>query len=183
MVVVEAPRGARLKLKYDEVSQVFVFERALPRGVKYPYDWGFVPSTLAADGDPLDAMVLFDAPTWPGVVIPAKPIGVLRVMQRPGKGAQSERNDRLLFVPASAAKISDVRELPKRARKELEEFFVTAVELTPKKLNIEGWEGPELAETLVNEAAARYTPQGNDATGVGGHPQGSGDDAPTAPMA
>jgi inorganic pyrophosphatase len=82
------------------------------------------------------------------------------VTQRQGK-AERERNDRVLFVPSDAAKLSHVRELPKRVRKELEAFFVAAVERTPKKLKLEGWEGPDVAEGLVAEAAARYASSGS----------------------
>jgi inorganic pyrophosphatase len=154
-VVVEAPKGALVKLRYDVGLAAFVFTRALPLGVAYPYDWGFVPSTCAPDGDPLDAMVLYDSPTWPGTVIPSRVIGIVRVMQR-DKGGKLVRNDRVIGVPADDKRYDDVRHLPKRTREELEQFFVTVAEMTHKDVEVQGWDGPKKAVHAIDAAVQAY---------------------------
>jgi inorganic pyrophosphatase len=87
-VVVETPRGARAKLTFDPALKTFVLSKSLMLGLSYPYDWGFIPSTRAEDGDPLDAMVIHDAATTPGLVLRCKIIGVLQTIQKTRRNPQ-----------------------------------------------------------------------------------------------
>src|SRR4051795_2032564 len=79
--VVETPRNSRAKLEFDAKYRVFTLAKPLLAGLTYPYDWGFIPSTKAEDGDPLDVLVIHDAGTYPGLVLRCKPIGVLELLQ------------------------------------------------------------------------------------------------------
>ena len=125
-VVVESPTRLQVKFKYDDETGAIMLSRPLPAGVIYPYDWGFIPSTRAADGDPIDAMVLWDGTSFPGVVVPSRLIGVLRVEQTGIEPGRRERNDRLFALPIKAPRFEQVRsifDLPERVRLELEQFF------------------------------------------------------------
>jgi inorganic pyrophosphatase len=109
----------------------------------YPYDWRFIPSTEAEDGDPLDVLVIHDAATYPGLLMRCKPIGVLEVLQTT-KG-KKERNDRIFAVPDRSpfeGDLQDFRRLPKRAVDELEKFFKATDALEDKKFEFPGWRGP-----------------------------------------
>jgi inorganic pyrophosphatase len=153
-VVVESPRGSTVKLKYDPALGAFTISRPLARGLRYPYDWGFVPSTKGPDGDPLDALVYWDVATWPGVVLPCRALGVLQVDQKKKQGKGRERNDRLLAVPVAAARAQNLRtheSLSRREREELEHFFLAAVAFENKDARILGWKGLAAAQRLLEE--------------------------------
>ncbi len=98
-VVVETPRGSSSKFRYDTELAAITLSRPLPAGMTYPADWGFVPSTLAADGDPLDALVIWEGTSYPGVVLQCRLIGALEVEQANAVTRVRERNDRLIAVP------------------------------------------------------------------------------------
>jgi inorganic pyrophosphatase len=118
-VVVETPRGSRAKLEFDPKLGAFTLAKPLVAGLTYPYDWGFIQSTKAEDGDPLDVLIIHDASTYPGLVLTCKPIGVLEVLQS-SKG-KNERNDRVFVVPDRSpfvGDLQDIRRLPSRAIKE-----------------------------------------------------------------
>jgi inorganic pyrophosphatase len=155
--VIETPRGSRAKFAYDPKLETFTLTKSLLTGLTYPHDWGFVPSTKADDGDPLDMMVIHDAATFPGIVLTCRVIGILQIEQK-SKG-KSERNDRLFAVPRrshSEQALRDVRELSKPIRQELEKFFIATDELEDKKLEILGWKGPKAAIHAIKEAAKSF---------------------------
>lgn len=155
MVVVESPRGCSSKFKYDLTLAAVVLSRPLPAGVSYPHDWGFIPSTRASDGDPLDVMVLWDGTSYPGVVIPCRLIGVLQVEQTNVETRDRERNDRLAAVPLNAPNLESVAsvfELSEQTRAELVRFFLNAVAFEGKDLKILGWAGPGEAESLLESS-------------------------------
>jgi inorganic pyrophosphatase len=155
-----------VKLKLDPALDAFTLSRPLALGVQYPFDWGFVPSTRAPDGDPVDVLVLHDASTYPGVVIACEPIGVVRCSQRRPDGSGRERNDRVIAVPEAAPRqegVRDARDLPERTRQEIEQFFQIAILLTGKETSFEGWEGRESAERLVEEGIRASRRAGGEA--------------------
>jgi inorganic pyrophosphatase len=150
--VVETPRGSRCKLDFDPKLKVFTLSKPLMAGLTYPYDWGFVPSTQAEDGDPLDVLIIHDAATYPGLVLRCRPIGVLKATQmRDGK---KERNDRLFALPDRApfeGELKDIRHLPPRAVEELEKFFEATNALEDKKIKFLGWDGPDAAIKTIKK--------------------------------
>ena len=152
-VVVESPAGATTKIKHDPELGAFTLSRPLPLGMSYPHDWGFIPGTRAPDGDPLDVLVLSEGTTYPGLIIAARPIGVLRLEQNRKKDGGRERNDRLIAVAsASRREVTGASELPLRLREELEQFFVNVVFFQAKDPKLLGWGGPDDAWLLVSSS-------------------------------
>jgi inorganic pyrophosphatase len=154
-VVIESPRGANVKLKYDTALHVVTVSRPLPLGLSYPYDWGFVPGTRAPDGDPVDALVYWDVASFPGVVVPCRAIGVVRLEQDSKRNGRV-RNDRILAVPVKHPRGDDLRrpeDLPARVREEIAQFFLSAIFFEPKNPALLGWGGPDEAAALVDGCA------------------------------
>jgi inorganic pyrophosphatase len=142
--------------------------RPLPLGVTYPFDWGFVPSTAGPDGDPLDALVLWDVASYPGVVLPCRALGVMQVEQNRTNHDPSERirNDRILAIPEAARRereISTLESIPARVRAELEHLARITTAFEGKDVRIAGWGDAETALKLIVECA---TPARPTKTGV-----------------
>jgi inorganic pyrophosphatase len=155
--IVETPRGSRAKFRYDPESKMFSLSKELVTGLSYPYDWGFIPSTLGDDGDPVDVMVLHDVTTYPGMIICATLVGVLEVNDV--KEGKKIANPRLFAVPVGANRehdLEDVRQLSKRTRKELERFFKQTAALESKEVEVLEWDGPKVAHKILDQAAARF---------------------------
>ena len=170
-VMVESPRGSAVKYKYDPDDEVMTLSRPLPSGLVYPYDWGFVAATRAADGDALDAMIVWDVATHPGVVIPCRALGVLRVEQTNPESKRRERKDRLLVLPVKAPRQGHLRsvfDLTERVRDELSRFFINAVAFEGKELELLGYGGTDEAEAAIEAASlpsghrARHVPAAGD---------------------
>jgi inorganic pyrophosphatase len=154
-VVVESPRGSTVKLKYDTALCAMSISRPLALGLAFPYDWGFVPGTRAADGDALDAIVLWDVATYPGVVIPCRALALLKVEQN-GEKARI-RNDRLVVRPVEARREAGQPSgsaMTERVKNELAQFLIAATVLEGKEIEILGWDGPGAVVDLIRSSSA-----------------------------
>jgi inorganic pyrophosphatase len=156
-VVIETPKGSRNKYAFDSEEKVFSLTKVLPAGMAFPYDFGFVPSTLAEDGDPIDVLVLMDEPAFAGCVLACRPIGVIEGEQKEGK--KRVRNDRIVAVEDgnhSYAAIKHVDDLGKPFVRELEEFFVNYHELSGNQFKILDVRGPREARRRIGQAQKAY---------------------------
>lgn len=153
-VVVETPKGSRNKLDFDPELGAFKLAGVLPEGHSFPYDFGFVPSTKAADGDPLDVLLLLNAPAFPGVVVEARLLGALEIEQH-DKDGPTRRNDRLLAVAADSREHQHLRtisDLSAELLHEIEHFFQSYNEAKGGELRVLRRVGPKRAQVLLTQA-------------------------------
>ena len=152
-VVIDTPRGSRNKFKFDESLGVFRLSRMLPAGMHFPYDFGWVPRTRAADGDALDVLVLMDQPTFPGCLVTVRLLGVLRAAQREKK--KVIRNDRLIAVaqtPVNRPRLRSLAELPDERLRDIENFFVAYNRAQGREFMLKGRAGAAAAMKLLQQA-------------------------------
>ena len=153
-VLIEIPAGSKNKYEFDKDLNAFALDRVLYSSVQYPYDYGFVPNTLADDGDPLDGMVLIDQPTFPGCVIPARPIGMLEMIDG------GDRDEKILCVPDQDPRYTHVKSLEDIANHRLDEiaeFFRTYKNLEKKVTEILGWQNVDKVTPLVKQCIEAFS--------------------------
>jgi inorganic pyrophosphatase len=152
-VIVETPKGSRNKFAFDPDQRIFALKKVLPAGMVFPYDFGFLPRTLAPDGDPIDVLLLMDEPAFPGCAVQARLIGVIEGEQLDGK--KKIRNDRLLAVAEANhmyANIRKFKDLPDQFLRELQDFFVNYHNLEGKQYRLLGCRGIQTALGLIKKA-------------------------------
>jgi inorganic pyrophosphatase len=152
-VIIETPKGSRNKYAFDSEQRIFQLKKVLPAGMAFPYDFGFIPSTIAEDGDPTDVLVLMDEPAFPGCLLRCRLIGIIEG-QEEGDKKKVERNDRVVAVEEanhSYAHVKHIKNLGKEFVEELEEFFVNYHELSGKKYRILDVRGPKEARRRIKD--------------------------------
>ncbi len=152
-VLIEIPKGSRNKYEYDFTLHKIRFDRTLFSSMMYPGDYGFIPETLALDGDPLDVLVLCTEPTYPMVVAEVKPVGVFHMTDEKGP------DEKLICVPVSDpiwSKRDDISELNPHRLKEIEHFFQVYKDLEKKKVDTGGWGDVNEAIAIYHECVKRY---------------------------
>jgi inorganic pyrophosphatase len=151
--LVEIPKGSRNKYQWDEELGGIKLARFLFSSVVYPSDYGFIPETLSAKGEALDAVVLVSEPTFPGCVIDVRAVGILRTEDERGQ------DDKLLCVPCTDPNWSEMHRLehvPEGLRNEIEHFFAIYKEPEGRSVTIHGWEDAEVAVQVLDESRRRY---------------------------
>jgi inorganic pyrophosphatase len=156
-IVVETPKGSRNKYSYDPDCDCMELSTVLPEGMIFPYDFGFIPSTLGDDGDPLDVLILMDTAVIPGCVVRARLIGVIEAEQK--ENGEWTRNDRLIAIAThaqtyeTAKSLSDLR--PHLVR-EIEQFFESYNKLRDRKFKANATAGPKKARALVDAGIKKF---------------------------
>jgi inorganic pyrophosphatase len=151
--VIEIPFEGINKYEYDKKLHVFRLDRNLYSPVHYPGDYGFIPSTLSEDGDPLDVLVLVDAPSFSGCVMQVRPIGVLEMLD------QGIPDEKILAVGKNNPRYTDVwnySEIYPHILKEITHFFSIYKDLEGKRVEIKGWKDAENGRRVVTESAKRF---------------------------
>ncbi len=153
-VTIEIPKGQRNKYEVDHLTGRIRLDRMLFTSTRYPSDYGFIEDTLADDGDPLDALVLLEEPTFPGCLITCRVIGMFRMRDEKGL------DDKVLCVPATDPRwkhLQDIADVPQFDRLEIQHFFEVYKELEPGK-SVEGaaWADRSAAEAEVEESRKRF---------------------------
>jgi inorganic pyrophosphatase len=150
--LVEVPKGSRNKYEWDERLKAIKLERFLFSSVHYPTDYGFIQGTLSEKGTPLDAMVCVSAPTFPGIVIPVKVLGVFRTKDEAGQ------DDKLLCVPLEDPNWNEMEQLedvPATLRTEIEHFWSIYKEPEGKPVEIQGWADRDTALEIIEAGRRR----------------------------
>ncbi len=152
-VTIEIPQGSRNKYEVDHQTGRIRLDRLLFTSTRYPADYGYIEDSLGEDGDPLDALVLLDEPTWPGCLVRARPIGMFHMRDEAGG------DDKILCVPAGdprKAHVTELDDISEFDRLEIQHFFETYKDLEPGK-SVEGahWAGREEAEQSIRDAVVR----------------------------
>ena len=154
MCVVEIPKGSRNKYEYDSELGAIKLDRFISASVVYPTDYGFVPQTLAVDGDPLDVIVCVSEPTFPGCAVPVKIVGLFKMADEKGD------DPHVLCVPRNDPgwnHIEDVDELPQQLRSEISHFFAVYKDLdADRHSEVLGWGDRQQALSTVEEARRRF---------------------------
>ncbi|WP_378185595.1 inorganic diphosphatase [Aquimarina sp. W85] len=152
-VLIEIPKGSRNKYEYDFDIKKVRYDRMIFSSMMYPADYGFIPETLALDGDPLDVLVLVTEPTFPGCVMEVKPIGVFHMADEKGP------DEKIICVPVSdpiANSISDLSELNPHLIKEIEHFFQVYKDLEKKKVDVGDWGNQNAAKEIIKACVKRF---------------------------
>ncbi len=152
-VIIEIPKNSANKYEYDCALGVFRLDRALYSPMHYPGDYGFIPGTLAEDGDPLDVLVLVDEPSFTGCLMEARPVGILRMVD------QKENDQKVLAVPNRNPRFESIHTIDQvfpHVQKEIEYFFSIYKELQGGKTSMKGWAGPRDARKVIMESRQAY---------------------------
>jgi inorganic pyrophosphatase len=155
--IIETPKGCRNKFDYDPESNLFMLGGLLPEGMMFPFDFGFIPSTLGEDGDPVDILVLMDAPAHVGCLIEVRIIGIIMAEQT--EDGKTEANDRLLGVAIHSYDHEDlesIEDISKTLLDQLEAFFISYNKQRGKKFKVTGTGGPKKALRFLKAGMKAY---------------------------